>query len=138
MSSKDAERCVDRRRGLHVKQVHLIVSVALDDDNRVTDASVEQEMSMSPSHFPYGNTWVEDEDRWEIVTGFDASLEAAIAAVNSRLRGLWDPVHSSWSRALGQSPARGPRGPVSPIQVCARVLVRVPGAVVRVAGRGQR
>ena len=78
-----------------MKQVHLIVSVALDDDNRITDASVEQEMSMSPSHFPYGNTWVEDEDRWEIVTGFDASLEAAIAAVNSQLRGLWDPVHSS-------------------------------------------
>jgi hypothetical protein len=78
-----------------MKQVHLIVSVTLDDDNRVTDASVEQEMSLSSSHFPYGNTWVVDEDRWEDVTGFDASLEAAIAAVNSRLRGLWDPIYSS-------------------------------------------
>jgi len=78
-----------------MKQVHLIVSVTLDDDNRVTDASVEQGMSVSSSHFPYGNTWVEDEDRWENVTGFDASLEAAIAAVNSGLHGLWSPEHAT-------------------------------------------
>jgi hypothetical protein len=60
-----------------------------------SDALVEQEMSVSPSHLPDGNTWVEDEDRWDMVTGFDASLEAAIAAVNSQVRGLWDPAHSS-------------------------------------------
>jgi len=53
-----------------------------------SDALVEQEMSVSPSHLPDGNTWVEDEDRWDMVTGFDASLEAAIAAVNSQVRGL--------------------------------------------------
>jgi hypothetical protein len=78
-----------------MKQVHVIVSVTLDDDNRVTEASGEQEMSMSPSHFPYGNTWVEDEDRWETLTGFDPALEAAIAAVDSGLHGLEAPAHSA-------------------------------------------
>lgn len=78
-----------------MKQVHVIVSVTLHDDNRVTDASVEQEMSVSPSHFPYGNTWVEDEDRWETLTGFDPLLEAVIAAVNSGLHGLQAPANSA-------------------------------------------
>jgi hypothetical protein len=78
-----------------MKQVHLIVSVTLDDDNLVIDAATEEETSVSPAHFPYGNTWVENEDRWEHLTGFDPALEAAIAAINSRLRGLWPSAHST-------------------------------------------
>ncbi len=93
-----------------MKQIHLIVSVTLNDDNLVTDASVEQEMSLSPSHFPYGNTWVEDRERWEYLTGFDASLKAAIAAINSGLRGLWASAHSTERR----SPSTPGTGATSP------------------------
>lgn len=71
-----------------MKEIHLVISVLLDGDDQVIGAHVEEDMCFSSSHFPYGNTWLPDEERWENRRGFDPSLNAAIDAVNTLLKSV--------------------------------------------------
>lgn len=47
------------------KQVHYVVVVQVDEDGTPEGTQVDLEMSLSTTHFPYGNVWDLENEEWD-------------------------------------------------------------------------
>lgn len=103
-------------------QVHLILAVDVDPDTgKATGLAIEHELSNSPVHFPYGNTYHADREK-ELLDGWtttrsveyqpdhpdaDPMYDTAVAAATRAVAGLAAPTGTQPPLPPHTCPCRG-------------------------------